>query len=147
MGKSYLACALAHQACRERFRALYFYAPKLFRALNLAQADGSLIRLLKRLARVDLLVIDDWGMTPLTPDQYRLFLEILDDRQGTGATLITSQLGRHPGRQGPGCRAMSTFTHVGVARESFQLFAKPSGRDSLRLRFGTAVLQDRTVCE
>ena len=91
VGKSYLACALAHQACRERFRALYFYAPKLFRALNLAQADGSLIRLLKRLARVDLLVIDDWGMTPLTPEQYRLFLEILDDRQGTGATLITSQ--------------------------------------------------------
>ena len=72
VGKSYLAC-LAHQACRERFRALYFYAPKLFRALNLAQADGSLIRLLKRLARVDLLVIDDWGMTPLTPEQYRLF--------------------------------------------------------------------------
>ena len=69
VGKSYLACALAHQACRERFRALYFYAPKLFRDLNLAQADGSLIRLLKRLARVDLLVIDDWGMTPLTPEQ------------------------------------------------------------------------------
>ena len=80
VGKSYLACALAHQACRERFRAL-----------NLAQADGSLIRLLKRLARVDLLVIDDWGMTPLTPEQYRLFLEILDDRQGTGATLDDRQ--------------------------------------------------------
>ena len=57
----------------------------------MAQADGSLIRLLKRLARVDLLVIDDWGLTPLKPDQYRLFLEILDDRQGIGANLITSQ--------------------------------------------------------
>ena len=91
VGKSYLACALAHKACRERFRALYFYGPKLFRALNLAQADGSLTRLLKRLARVDLLVVDDWGMTPLKPEQYRLFLEILDDRQGTGANLITSQ--------------------------------------------------------
>ena len=91
VGKSYLACALAHKACRERFRALYFYGPKLFRALNLAQADGSLTRLLKRLARVDLLIVDDWGMTPLKPDQYRLFLEILDDRQGTGANLITSQ--------------------------------------------------------
>jgi len=91
VGKSYLACALAHKACRERFRALYFYGPKLFRALSIAQADGSLTRLLKRLARVDLLVVDDWGMTPLKPDQYRLFLEILDDRQGTGANLITSQ--------------------------------------------------------
>lgn len=91
VGKSYLACALAHKACREGFRALYAYVPKLFRELALAQADGSLTRLLKKLARVDLLVIDDWGLTPLKPDQYRLFLEILDDRQGTGAVLITSQ--------------------------------------------------------
>jgi DNA replication protein DnaC len=91
VGKSYLGCALAHKACREGFRALYYYVPKLFRQLNLAQADGSLTRLLKKLARVDLLLIDDWGLTPLKPDQYRLFLEILDDRQGTGATLITSQ--------------------------------------------------------
>ena len=65
--------------------------PKLFRELALAQADGSLTRLLKKLARVDLLLIDDWALSPLKPDQYRLFLEILDDRQGTGAVLITSQ--------------------------------------------------------
>ena len=89
VGKSYLACALAHKACREGFRALYYYGPKLFRELNLAQADGSLTRLLKKLARCHLLVIDDWGLTPLKPDQYRLLLEILDDR--TGATLLTSQ--------------------------------------------------------
>jgi len=91
VGKSYLACALAHQACREGFRALYYYVPKLFRQLTLAQADGSLTRLLKKLAKVDLLLIDDWGLTPLQPDQYRLFLEILDDRQGTGANILTSQ--------------------------------------------------------
>ncbi|MEW6756251.1 MAG: IS21-like element helper ATPase IstB [Candidatus Latescibacterota bacterium] len=90
-GKTYLACALAHKACREGFRTLYFYLPKLFRQLTLAQADGSLTRLLKKLARVDLLVVDDWGLTPLEPDQYRLFLEILDDRQGSGANLLTSQ--------------------------------------------------------
>ena len=89
VGKSYLACALAHKACREGFRALYYYGPKLFRELNLAQADGSLTRFLKKLARSTLLVVDDWGLTPLQPDQYRLFLEILDDR--TGATLLTSQ--------------------------------------------------------
>jgi DNA replication protein DnaC len=91
VGKSYLGCALAHKACREGFRALYYYVPKLFRELARAQADGSLTRLLKKLTRVDLLLIDDWGLTPLKPDQYRLFLEILDDRQGTGAVLITSQ--------------------------------------------------------
>jgi DNA replication protein DnaC len=89
LGKSDLACDLAHKACQEGFRALYYYGPKLFRELNQAQADGSLTRLLKKLARVDLLAVDDWGLTPLQPDQYRLFLEILDDR--TGATLLTSQ--------------------------------------------------------
>lgn len=91
VGKSYLACALGHKACREGFRTLYTHVPKLFRELALAHADGSLSRLLKKLARVDLLLIDDWGLAPLKPDQYRLFLEIIDDRQGAGATLITSQ--------------------------------------------------------
>ena len=65
VGKSYLACALAHKACREGFRACYYYVPKLFRELSVAQADGSLTRLLRKLARADLLVIDDWGLSPL----------------------------------------------------------------------------------
>ncbi len=90
-GKSFLACALAHGACRHGFRALYYYLPKLGRELTVAQADGSLTNLLKKLAKADLLVLDDWGLVPLKVDHYRLFLEILDDRQGTGATLITSQ--------------------------------------------------------
>ena len=90
-GKSFVACALAHKACREGYRALYYYIPKLFRELDIGQADGSLTALLKKLAKVDLLLIDDWGLSPLSADQYRLFLEILDDRQGTGATLLTSQ--------------------------------------------------------
>jgi hypothetical protein len=55
--QSYLGCALAHKACREGFRALYYYVPKLFRQLSLAEADGSLTRLLKKLARVDLLLM------------------------------------------------------------------------------------------
>lgn len=91
VGKSYLACALAHKACRDGFRALYYYVPKLIRQLLSAQADGSLTRLLKKIARVDLIVIDDWGLVPLKPDQHRLFLEILEDRQGKGSMLITSQ--------------------------------------------------------
>jgi DNA replication protein DnaC len=63
-GKSFLACALAHRACRLGYRALYYYLPKLFRELALAQADGSLTALLKKLAKVELLVLDDWGLTP-----------------------------------------------------------------------------------
>jgi len=90
-GKTYLACALAHQACRDGHRVCYYYAPKLFRELQNAQADGSLIKLLKKLARAALLVIDDFGVASVAGKQYRDLLEILDDRHGLGATLMTSQ--------------------------------------------------------
>jgi len=90
-GKTYLGCALGHQACRDGFGTLYYYAPKLFRDLRNAQLDGSLITLLRKLARMRLLIIDDWGMEKAQPHEYRSFLEIIDDRQGSGATLITSQ--------------------------------------------------------
>jgi DNA replication protein DnaC len=90
-GKTYLACALAHQACRDGHRVCYYYAPKLFRELQHAQADGSLLNLLKKLARAALIVIDDFGVAAVTGKQYRDLLEILDDRHGLGATLITSQ--------------------------------------------------------
>jgi DNA replication protein DnaC len=89
LGKSYLACALGHQACRDGRRVLYAYAPKLFRELGQAQVDGSLTRYLKKLAAVDLLLVDDFGLEKAKPDQHRLFLEVLDDRRG--ASLITSQ--------------------------------------------------------
>jgi len=91
VGKSYLACALAQKACRDGYRALYFYAPKLFRELTTGQADGSLPTLLKKIAKARLLIIDDWGLEKATPAQYRDFLEILDDRQSVASTLITSQ--------------------------------------------------------
>lgn len=90
-GKTYLACALAHQACRDGHRVCYYYAPKLFRELQNAQADGSLIKLLKKLSRAALIVIDDFGVAAVTGKQYRDLLEILDDRHGLGSTLITSQ--------------------------------------------------------
>jgi len=90
-GKTYVACALAQKACREGYRTLYFYAPKLFRALSTAHADGSIGKLLTNLARAQVLVVDDWGIPKITAQHYRDFLEILDDRHGLGATLMTSQ--------------------------------------------------------
>lgn len=90
-GKTFLACALAQKACREGYRAIYFYTPKLVRELTLAHADGSLPKLLKKIAKAQLLVVDDWGLAKLDEQRYRDFLEILDDRQGSGATLLTSQ--------------------------------------------------------
>ena len=89
-GKTYLACALGVQGCREGYRTLYFYAPKFFRALESARADGSLFPWFKKLARAPLLILDDLGLG--VPGKfYREFLEVLDDRQGQGATVITSQ--------------------------------------------------------
>lgn len=90
-GKSFLACALGHKACRDGYRVRYYVAAKLFRELMHAHADGSYTRLSSNLVKTDLLVIDDWGMETLKESQYRDFLEILDDRQGSGSTLITSQ--------------------------------------------------------
>jgi len=91
-GKTFLACALGHHSCRQGYRTLYYYAPKFFRALQIAQVDGSLLQLLKKLARVSLLIIDDLGIASVSSKQYRDLLEVLDDRHGQGATLITSQL-------------------------------------------------------
>ena len=90
-GKTYLPCALAHAACRKGFRALYRRAPRLFDELTLAHADGSYSALLGRLARLDVLVIDDWGLTPTKDQERRDLLEILEDRYGTRSTIMTSQ--------------------------------------------------------
>ena len=90
-GKTFLACALGQKACRDGYRVRYYVAAKLFRELTQSHADGSFMRLASRLVKSDLLVVDDWGMETLQQAQYRDFLEILDDRQGSGATLITSQ--------------------------------------------------------
>ncbi len=90
-GKTYLACAMGAQACREGYQTLYFYAPKFFRSLESARADGSLLAWLKKLARAPLIIIDDLGIASVPGKLYREFLEVLDDRQGQGATLISSQ--------------------------------------------------------
>jgi DNA replication protein DnaC len=90
-GKTYLACALGHQACREGHRTLYYHAPKLFRDLQLAQADGTLGRRLKQWSRIALLLIDDLGLAAPGAKPYRELLEIIDDRLGKGSVVITSQ--------------------------------------------------------
>jgi DNA replication protein DnaC len=91
-GKSYLACALAHQACRKGHRVIYRRVPRLFDELRLARADGTHSKLLNRLARADVLVLDDFAIGPLTEDARRDLLEILEDRYALRATIITSQL-------------------------------------------------------
>lgn len=91
-GKSYVACALAHQACRKGFRAMYRRAPRFFDELRLARADGTYPRLLARIAKFDVLVIDDFAIGPLSEEARRDLLEVLEDRYGLRATVMTSQL-------------------------------------------------------
>jgi DNA replication protein DnaC len=92
VGKSWLACALGHKACRDDRSVSYQRVPRLFDALALARGDGRHARLLKSLARVELLILDDWGLATLTHDQARDLLEIVDDRHNRASTIVTSQL-------------------------------------------------------
>ncbi len=91
-GKSYLASALAHKACRDGYLVFYSRATALFRDLGMARADGSLRNLLARLARTDVLVVDDWAISPLTETERRDFWEICEDRYQTRSTILASQV-------------------------------------------------------
>lgn len=91
-GKTYLACALGHQACLHGYSVRYYRLSRLFLLLTQAKADGSYHKQLKQLAATRLLVIDDWGLEPLQPAQRNDLMEIMDDRHGHTSTLIISQL-------------------------------------------------------
>lgn len=92
VGKSYLACALGVQACRKGYRTIYRRAPRLFDELTLAHADGTFTRLLNQFAKTDLIIIDDFGMTPLKAAERRDLLEIIEDRDNTRSTIVAGQL-------------------------------------------------------
>ena len=92
VGKTWLACALAHQACRAGLTVRYLRVPRFFEELRVAHSDGSFGKRLAALAKVDLIVLDDFGLAPLTASHRHDLLELLDDRAGTRSTAITSQL-------------------------------------------------------
>jgi len=92
VGKTWIACALAQQACRQGYTTRYLRAPRLFEDLQLAHADGRFPKLMASYAKTDLIVLDDWGLTSLDTIARRDLLELLDDRHGHRSTLVTSQL-------------------------------------------------------
>jgi DNA replication protein DnaC len=92
IGKTWLACALAQKACRDGFTILHKRAAELFRELAVAHVDGSFGRLLTRLSRIDILVLDDFAMAPLKDSERRDFLEICDDRYQRRSLILTSQM-------------------------------------------------------
>lgn len=91
-GKTYIACALGQAGCMNGYRVKYYRLSRLLRALTQAKADGSYTKALQALSRLDLLIIDDWGLEPLNLAQRNDLMEIMDDRHGCSSTLMISQL-------------------------------------------------------
>lgn len=92
VGKTWLACALAHKACRESYTAQYVRLTRLLRELTIAKGDGQYSKLLTNLAKIDVLILDDWGLMKLSAENRRDLLEVLEDRHGRRSTIATSQL-------------------------------------------------------
>lgn len=92
VGKSYLATALAHKACLEGYKALYQKLSRMLDELRIARAGGTYGKRLVQLSKIDVVVLDDWGLATLTPESQRDLLEVLDDRHGKKSTIVTSQL-------------------------------------------------------
>lgn len=91
-GKTYLACVLATQACRQGYSVRYFRTSRLLEDLSIAHGDGRFSKLIQQLAKTDVLLLDDWGLEKLSLGQRNDLLEIMEDRHGSKSTLITSQL-------------------------------------------------------
>ena len=91
-GKTWIACALAQQTCRQGASVLYWRVPRLIEELRIAHGDGSYLKFLKTLSKAALIVLDDWGLSALSTQDRADLLEILDDRVNVGSTLIASQL-------------------------------------------------------
>ena len=92
VGKTWLACALANHACRQGYTSLYLRAPRMFEELTIAHGDGRYVKFMAQLAKVDVLLLDDWGLAALTDSARRDLLEIVDDRHEARSTIVTSQL-------------------------------------------------------
>ena len=92
VGKTYLACAMANSACRNSFVAMYKRAPRLYQEIAIARADGSYPKLMNKLAKVKVLVIDDFCITPMADCERRDLLEVIEDRQGISSTIVATQV-------------------------------------------------------
>ncbi|MCL6606442.1 MAG: IS21-like element helper ATPase IstB [Paenibacillus sp.] len=92
VGKTFIACALGNAACRQGYSTIYYRTPRLLNELKMARADGSFVKLLNKLAKTDLLVIDDWGLTTLSDSERRDILEVVEDRYKVRSTIMASQV-------------------------------------------------------
>jgi hypothetical protein len=136
IGKSWIACALGHKACRENLSVLYQRVPRLMAALALARGDGRYAKLLRSLARVNLLILDDWRPEPLGAEQRRDLLEIVEDRYDSGSfvdhqpaadrALVRADRRSYAGRRHPRSRHPQRLPHRAQRRQPAQAAPRPS---------------------
>ena len=129
-GKTWLSCALSHSACRQGITAVYHRLPALMQDLDLARHDGRYKKLMQGLAKAGLLVLDDLGITPLSGEQLRDLLEIIDERYQKGSTLITSQLPVASWHEALGDPTMADAILDRVVHNAYKI--ELEGKDSMR---------------
>src|ERR1700722_139832 len=139
VGKSWLACALAHNSCRDDRPVSYYRVPRLLEMLALARGDGRYDRLLKTIGRVQLLILDDWGLAPLTAEHRRDLLEIVDDRHNRGSIIVTSQLPVDPWHEVIGHPTIADAVLDRLVHNAHRLLLKG---ESLRKRAAKAMMLD-----
>jgi DNA replication protein DnaC len=135
IGKTWIACALAQQACRQGFTTLYLRLPRFLQDLTIAKADGRYGKLLTTLSKTDLLLMDDFGLAPLHDEQRHDLLEVIEDRHGRRATMVTSQLPLEHWHEAIGDPTLADAILDRLVHSAYQITLKG---DSMRKRLASA---------
>ena len=134
IGKTWLACALGHKACREGLSALYLRLPRLLQELPIAKGDGRYGKLMASLAKTDVLILDDWALAPLSDENRRDLLELLEDRHDRRATVVTSQLPVEHWHEALGDPTLADAILDRLVHNAYKIILKG---DSMRKRMAT----------
>lgn len=142
-GKTFLACALGNSAVRQGIRTLYVRLPRFVQDLKLARADGSYGKLLEKIQRMKLLIIDDWGINPFADGERGDILEIMEDRYGIRSTIIASQFPINTWHDIIGEPTLADAICDRIIHNAHKIILKP-GEESMR-KIHSTLTQDRTV--
>ena len=144
VGKTWIACALGHQACRDGFPTLYLRLPRLLQDLPIAKGDGRYPKLMTTLAKTELLILDDWGLAALSDENRRDLLELLEDRHDRRATLVTSQLPVEHWHEALGDPTLADAILDRLVHNAYKI---PLTGDSLRKRQAKVPSEARGSCD
>lgn len=135
IGKTWIACALGHHACRQGFTTLYLRLPRLLQELPMAKGDGRYGKLMTTLSRTDLLLLDDFGLAPLHDEHRHDLLEVLEDRHDQRATIVTSQLPVEHWHEAIGDSTLADAILDRLVHNAYKIALKG---DSMRKRLATS---------